>query len=129
MSDRFALYTNGQLRVQLSPQVLLNFDARISGGLCVVLCCVVCCVLCMCECVVCCACVSVCCVLCMCEFVLCVVYCESRYTNGQLRVQLSPQVLLNFDAQLMVFVHERKNFANYAVGMFAYCCVVGLLCC
>jgi len=34
LSDRFALDTKGKLRVQLSPQILLNFDARITGGSC-----------------------------------------------------------------------------------------------
>jgi cathepsin X len=34
LSDRFTLATQGVLRAQLAPQVLLNFDARISGGSC-----------------------------------------------------------------------------------------------
>lgn len=34
LSDRFAIATNGKLRVQLAPQQLLNFNGYISGGTC-----------------------------------------------------------------------------------------------
>ena len=35
LSDRFALASQGRLRIQLSPQVLLNFKEEITGGSCV----------------------------------------------------------------------------------------------
>jgi cathepsin X len=34
LSDRYALFTRGKLRVQLAPQILLNWNSRISGGSC-----------------------------------------------------------------------------------------------
>lgn len=34
LSDRFALASQGRLRVQLSPQILLNFKDSITGGSC-----------------------------------------------------------------------------------------------
>lgn len=34
LSDRFLIATHGTLRVQLAPQLLLNFDASLSGGSC-----------------------------------------------------------------------------------------------
>ena len=34
LSDRFTIATGGALRVQLAPQVLLNFDGAITGGSC-----------------------------------------------------------------------------------------------
>lgn len=34
LSDRYAIATQGKLRIQLSPQILLNWNSHISGGSC-----------------------------------------------------------------------------------------------